>query len=122
MLDAMKTGPVDLVGKLSLEGLFGVISRCSLVVANDAGPLHLAEAAGVPRVGIYWCGNLFTAGSLTRLHHRPIISWQLECSTCGRNCTYDNCEHNSSFVARVPQEEVIQAALELLGAGRRTQP
>jgi len=116
MLAATRSQPVDLVGKLSLEGLFGLISRAALVVANDSGPLHLAEAAGVPRVGIYWCGNLFTADPLTRLRHRPVISWQLECSECGRNCIYDNCEHDSSFVAQAPVEDVLQAALDLLQA------
>ena len=101
-------------GRLSLGGLVGLLSRCRVVVANDTGPLHLAAAVGTATVGIYWCGNLITAGPLTRTHHRPAISWRLHCPVCGVNCTTDHCDHSASFVDDVTVEEVTESALELL--------
>jgi ADP-heptose:LPS heptosyltransferase len=53
-------------GSLSLGGLAGLLSRARLVISNDSGPLHIAAAVGAATVGIYWCGNLITAGPMTR--------------------------------------------------------
>jgi ADP-heptose:LPS heptosyltransferase len=111
---AMHAPVEDLSGRLSLGGLVGLLSRCKVVVSNDSGPLHVAEAVGAATVGIYWCGNLINAEPMTRTRHRPHLSWELECSICGRNCIYDNCEHRPSFVDRVTVDEVVASALELL--------
>jgi ADP-heptose:LPS heptosyltransferase len=113
---AARAPVVDLCDRLSLGGLAALLARARVVVANDSGPLHLAAAVGAPTVGIYWCGNMINGGPATRACHRPLISWRLECATCGRNTLYDNCEHRTSFVADVPVAEVRAAALELLGA------
>lgn len=68
-------GPAeDTAGRLSMGGLAGLLSRCALVVSNDSGPLHVAGAVGVPTLGIYWCGNAVTAGTLSRTRHRPVLS------------------------------------------------
>ncbi len=114
VLEAMQQPVVDLCGKLSLHGLTGLLRRASLIVANDSGPRHLAEAVGTPTVGIYWCGNVINAGSAFRTKHRPHLSWRLECPICGRNTIHDRCEHNPSFVDEVRVEEVVESALDVL--------
>lgn len=105
----------NLCERSSLNALAGLLSRCALVVGNDSGSLHLANAVGVPTVGIYWCGNLITAGPVTRLRHRPLLSWRLECPVCGTNCIYSKCDHKESFVADVTVKEVWEQAADLLG-------
>ncbi|MGE5602263.1 MAG: glycosyltransferase family 9 protein [Nitrososphaerales archaeon] len=112
--DRMRARAVDLSGQLSVGGLAALLSRCKVVVSNDSGPLHVAGAVGVATVGIYWAGNLITAGALTRGRHRPHLSWRMDCPLCGRNTIYDPCEHRPSFVDKVQPEEVIASALELL--------
>ena len=111
---AMTAEAQDVSGILSLEGLAGLLARCRVVVSNDSGPLHLAAAVGAATVGIYWCGNLITAGPPTRTRHRPALAWRLACPACGQDCMQANCRHPVSFVADVPAEEVIASALELL--------
>jgi ADP-heptose:LPS heptosyltransferase len=110
----MRQKPEDLCGRLSLNGLAGLLSRCALVIGNDSGALHLAHAVGARTVAIYWCGNVFTAGPVTRARHRPILSWRLECPVCGVNCITGKCDHHASFVADVPVGEVLGAAVEVL--------
>ena len=110
---AIRAPADDLSGRLSLGGLAGLLAGCRVVVSNDSGPLHIAEALGTSSVGIYWCGNIINADPITRARHRPHLSWTLECSVCGRNCIYDNCDHRPSFVDRVTADEVTASALEL---------
>lgn len=109
----------NLCGKLSINGLTGLLSRCALLVANDSGPRHLAEAVGTATVSIYWCGNLITAGPVTRMRHRPLVSWQLTCPICGVDARVGHCEHSDSFVATVPTEDVLEQALDLFAAYRK---
>lgn len=105
----------NLCGRLSLGGLAGLFSRAALVISNDSGPAHLARATGTASVIIYWCGNLINAGPATRSRHRPLISWRLDCPVCGRDIIYDPCPHEVSFVDKVSETEVLQAAYDLLG-------
>jgi ADP-heptose:LPS heptosyltransferase len=110
----MRHEPMKLAGRLSLGGLAGLLSRCAVMVSNDSGPLHLAHAVGAKTVGIYWCGNLVTAGPLTRSRHRPHPSFELTCSACGANIIYAPCSHQVSFVDCVTVDEVQESALALL--------
>lgn len=117
VLQAMRAEAWNLCGRLSLSGLAGVLARCRVFVGNDSGPLHLAAAVGAATVGVYWCGNLITAGELMRARHRPLISWRLTCPVCGADTMRAPCDHRVSFVADVAAEEVIAAARELYTDG-----
>ena len=110
----MSVPPLDLVGRLSMSAMVGVLERCRVVVGNDSGPRHLAGAVGTATVGVYWCGNLINAGPLTRARHRVGVSFRTTCPVCGADQGHGRCEHDPSFVADVPVEEVLSAALDLL--------
>jgi ADP-heptose:LPS heptosyltransferase len=109
-------GCLDLCGKLSLNGLAGLLSLAALVVSNDSGPLHLARALGTPTVCLYWVGNLINAGAPNIRFHRWHISWRLNCPVCGTNCIDSSCSHRPSFIAGIPVEPVIKSCMELLNA------
>jgi heptosyltransferase II len=49
---------------LSLRLLAAVISRCTLLVSNDTGPMHLGPATGVPTLGLFSLGH--------PEHYRPL--------------------------------------------------
>jgi ADP-heptose:LPS heptosyltransferase len=121
VLRAMRAPAVDGCDALSLGGLAGLLSRAEVVVSNDSGPLHLAGAVGAPTVGIFWVGNLITASPLTRARHRPVASFRVTCSVCGAENIEQSCGHEASFVTDVPLGKVLEAALELVDAGRRTE-
>lgn len=110
---SMHAPSADLSGRLSVGALGAVLERAAVVVANDSGALHLARAVGAPTVGVYWCGNLITAGPLVSARHRPALSWRLACPVCGADCMGEGCSHDASFVADVPVAEVTHSALSL---------
>lgn len=46
------SGVIDLINKTTLRQSVAVLRQCSLFCGNDAGPMHLAAAAGIPVVEI----------------------------------------------------------------------
>ncbi|WGW12268.1 glycosyltransferase family 9 protein [Saxibacter everestensis] len=106
-------------GQLSLGGLTGLLSCSSAMAGNDSGPRHLAQAVGTPTVGIYWIGNAFNAGPLSRTLNRIQISWLTKCPVCGADVTQvgwtsARCEHNESIVAEIEPESVFADLLAVM--------
>jgi heptosyltransferase I len=48
---------IDLVGKSNLKELLAILRKASVVIAPDAGTAHLANAVGVPVIGLYATTN-----------------------------------------------------------------
>jgi hypothetical protein len=46
-------GCINLTGALSLLASAAVLKRCRLLVANDSGLMHVAEAVGAPLLAIF---------------------------------------------------------------------
>ena len=42
--------------RVSLREMMALIERCSLLVCNDSGPMHIAGALGVPTVAMFGSG------------------------------------------------------------------
>ncbi|VAW63397.1 ADP-heptose--lipooligosaccharide heptosyltransferase II [hydrothermal vent metagenome] len=55
ILEYMKQTALNLVGKDTLEQLVGLLNRATVVISPDSGPAHLANALGVPVIGLYAC-------------------------------------------------------------------
>lgn len=53
MIEAAKTPMHDLSGRLSLGTLGELLSRSGLLISNDSGPVHLANAVGLPVISIF---------------------------------------------------------------------
>jgi ADP-heptose:LPS heptosyltransferase len=102
---------------ISLPALLALLDGADVVVANDSGPRHLATALGTPTVGIFWIGNLLTAGPFSRRRDRILVSSRMTCPACGADGWESRCEHDRSFVADIPTERAIAAVSELLDAG-----
>ncbi|RJL34493.1 glycosyltransferase family 9 protein [Bailinhaonella thermotolerans] len=104
------------VNELTIGGLAALYERSRLLISNDTGPRHVAQAIGTPTVGVYWCGNVILAGPQNRARHRPLISWTIACPECGTDCVHGEteCSHTCSFVTDVPTEAVRHHALDLL--------
>jgi ADP-heptose:LPS heptosyltransferase len=114
-------GAINTCGQFSLGGLAALLSKAALVIGADTGPLHLARAVNTPTAGIYWAPNLINWGPVTRIIHKPVVSWDLHCPLCGAipNDPYpfeprEHCDHDVSFVRDVTVEQVLQAADSLL--------
>jgi ADP-heptose:LPS heptosyltransferase len=115
---AVRPAIESLAGKLSLGELAALLAGSSVVLANDSGPRHLAQALGTPTVGIYWTGNAINAAPLGRSLHRIHLGWATRCEVCGVDVTQvgwtaPRCPHNESTVKAVEPAEVYEDVLQL---------
>ena len=104
---------VDLANALDAPTLLAWIARCDLVLANDTGPVHLANAVATPVVALFGPNSPQIYGPLglrqRALYHAP------PCSPCLTNqnaktsrCTLPIC------ILRIDVDEAVAAAEALL--------
>jgi len=65
----MQNKALNLVGKDTLEQLIGLLSRATVVVSPDSGPAHLANAIGIPVIGLYACTWSLRSGPYNSLEY-----------------------------------------------------
>lgn len=119
---ALAAGPGtvrSVAGQVSIGGLVGLLATCDVMVGNDSGPRHLAEAVGTPTVGIYWIGNTVMAGPFGRAEHRIHNGWATHCPVCGNDVTQlgwtaQDCGHQFPLNDGVRPQDVYADILGLL--------
>ncbi|WP_423149349.1 glycosyltransferase family 9 protein [Rubrolithibacter danxiaensis] len=115
----------DLCGKLTLNGMTGLLSLAEVVISNDTGPLHLARAVKTPTAGIFLCGNGITGLPMTTAYNRTLMSWTVNCPLCGLSSKqFDKedrgfCTHETSFVTDVTVQEVKLTVAELISNSKK---
>jgi len=62
ILANMHTRPLDLIGKDTLKQLLALLSRASIVLCPDSGPMHMANAVGTPVLGLHAASNPARSG------------------------------------------------------------
>ncbi|GAB4528261.1 MAG: glycosyltransferase family 9 protein [Anaerolineae bacterium] len=115
----MQRPAINTCNQLTLGALIGLIEAAALVVSNDTGTMHLANAVQTPNVGIFWCFNYLNWSHLGRSLHRPLPSWTVTCPLCGADIMrigveHPTCQHETCLVTGVTVEEVLTQAFDLL--------
>jgi heptosyltransferase I len=59
---AMRTAPVDLIGKDTLKRALALYRRAHLVLTPDSGPMHMANAVGTRVLGLHAASNPARSG------------------------------------------------------------
>lgn len=104
-----QTNKSILAPETDLMQLAGLISKCSLVIANDSGPMHLSAALGIPTLGLF--------GPTDPKKHGPysetgdyVIKSDLHCIMCNKLI----CPYNKECFNELDIDEVISKSIKLL--------
>lgn len=107
---ATPPGGANLTGRTSCEDLAALFERCALVVANNSGPVHLADALGIPTISF--------SGGVHMTHWRP-LSGRARVLLRDANCRESFCrvcpDKGERCLGRVDPERVLGEALAVLG-------
>jgi len=104
----MLSNAVVLSGRTSLRGLKAVLKRCCLLVTNDTGPMHMANALGVPVVAVFGSTDPVATAPYNGLS--SVVRTPVDCSPCLlRECPIDH-----RCMTSVSAGQVVQAARGML--------
>jgi ADP-heptose:LPS heptosyltransferase len=110
---------VDLRGKTSLYNLPAILAKCALVIGNESGPIHIANAVGAPSISIMGGGhfNRFVPYPDDDIYKNMItpIFHKMDCFKCGWNCIYER-KNSTSFpcIDAISVDEVYNAVKNIL--------
>ncbi|HYB74027.1 MAG TPA: lipopolysaccharide heptosyltransferase II [Candidatus Sulfotelmatobacter sp.] len=101
---------VNLAGRTTLPELGAVLARCTVLLSNDSGAMHVAAAVGAPVVAVFGPTQPAATGPLGRA---AILRHPVACSPC----RYRACPIGHPCMDGVTPEAVAAAARGLLAAG-----
>ncbi len=104
----MKTKPI-IPPKTNLKQLASILKKCSFVVSNDSGPMHIATAVGTPTLGIYGPTNPYAQGPYGE-KHLWVRKEDLNCIAC--NLT--KCKIGNLCMKELSVETVFDAFTKLV--------
>jgi lipopolysaccharide heptosyltransferase II len=109
---------INAQGKLSIGETAALIERCDLVLANDTGLMHVADALDVPQVLILGP----TSAELGCLPFHPrsqILEESLWCRPCSKNGQAPCIRGRRYCLERILPDRVLTAISRVLGEGGR---
>lgn len=89
--------------------LAAIIKKCTIVIGNDSGPMHIAVAMGVPTLGIYGPTDPKLQGPYGE-NNLYIVNEKLDCLYCNLL----ECPIGNICMTQLPKENVINKVKELL--------
>lgn len=109
---------IDLCGRSNLAELVAVIEEAVLLVANDSGPLHIADALDMPLVGVFGPTRPEVVGPFKRVD--GVIRTDVPCLCCGIR-KLARCPHGHRCMDALSPDAVVDLAARQLqrpaGAG-----
>lgn len=102
----MQSQPIIATGKFSIGELAAAMKRCSLIITNDSGPMHVAISQKVPIVAMYGPSHPDLYGPYTK--EATIVTAQPPCNGCAKGMKHE-CE-DMQCMTRLTVEQVLEAA------------
>jgi heptosyltransferase-3 len=108
-LQSMMRHPGFIPPPTTLSQLGALFKRCTIVVSNDSGPMHVAAAVGTPVLGIYGPTNPVLQGPYG-LKHVTVWKEGLDCL----GCNLTKCPIGNPCMKELTVETVMKSVEELL--------
>ncbi|MFQ5680522.1 MAG: glycosyltransferase family 9 protein [Candidatus Omnitrophota bacterium] len=113
---AMDNKPIAIVGETTLSQFIALLSCCSLVVANDGGPLHLSVALGARTVSIFGPVDERVYGQYPPDPNRHrVVKKALPCRPCYNRFRKPPCYYHRRCLRNITVAEALIDVFDLLG-------
>lgn len=109
---------LNVAGKTSFGAYLALIERCAILVTNDSGPLHFANALGKPTVSIWGPGAPEHYAPLVGVH--KIVYRPSYCSPCLYHADISPCGGRNICVSEILVSTVLETTAEVLLETRDT--
>jgi heptosyltransferase-2 len=102
---------INLAGLTTLRQLASLISVCDVLLTNDSGPMHIADALDTTLVALFGSTSEIVTGPYRQ---RDVIRKPVECSPCYQRV----CPIDFRCMKRIESDEVYAAVRKSLDARR----
>ncbi len=102
---------VNLAGATSLRELASLISHCNVLLTNDSGPMHIADAVGTPIIALFGSTSEVVTGPY---RSGTLIHKHVECSPCYQR----TCPIDFRCMKQIEADEVYEALNKILSTKR----
>ncbi|HEO63695.1 MAG TPA: glycosyltransferase family 9 protein [Candidatus Omnitrophica bacterium] len=102
----------------SLIEAASIISSCSIMVANDTGPLRFADALGVSSVALFGPTDDKVYGFYPPDSRNIAVKKEFPCRPCYRKFRLSGCNYNRRCLRGISVDEVLEAVEKLLAKGK----
>jgi heptosyltransferase II len=102
---------INLAGVTTLRELASIISLCDVLLTNDSGPMHVADALGTPMVALFGSTSDIVTGPY---RSGTVIHKHVECSPCYQR----TCPIDFRCMKRIEADEVYLALNKMLSGKR----
>lgn len=108
------TNFINLVGKIQIKEMVGIVKRASLIVCNDSFPLHLGSAFKVPTVAVF-CSTVPEFG-FGPWRNRSVVlgARDLPCRPCGRHGHQVCPTGTEACMSAVSSEQAVNESYKLI--------
>jgi len=110
---SLGSGVFNFCGELSIMESAGLISKCGLVIANDAGPLHIAEALN-KKVAALFGPTVEELGYFPVNTQSVVVQRMLRCRPCSNNGWRSCYKKTNECIERITPKDVMNACMGLL--------
>jgi lipopolysaccharide heptosyltransferase II len=118
MQNMLKHKAIISCGKTNLRNFLGLISKCSLIITNDGGPLHMAVGMGIKTISVFGPVDENIYGPYPRSENHIVISkTKMPCRPCYKKFKHNVCKERPCLKTIGP-EEVLSAVSLLLGSSK----
>jgi len=114
VIQKMHQPAINMIARINLRQFIALINQCSLVIANDSGPLHIAVALGIKSVSLFGPVNEQVYGPYPPSPDYVVIKKDLNCRPCYRKFRVPECNYQRRCLTAITVEEVFQEAERLL--------
>lgn len=109
----VKHNVVNMGGKTNVGEFMALLKKCSFVICNEGGPLHIAVALGVPTVSIFGPVNELVYGPFaTDMAKHIVVADRSKCEPCYSKFRHKKC-YTQSCLHSLSQEKVLDAARKI---------
>jgi heptosyltransferase III len=85
-----------------IKQMASLISKCTVLIANDSGPMHISAALGTPTIALFGPTNPFLQGPYGSKHETVRLD-ELECI----NCDLTECPKHQECFSEMPTQLVL---------------
>ena len=110
----LKAKALNLCAKISLEESCALISLCKLLITNDGGPFHIAQALGKKAIVLYGPVNEKVYGPYPNAENSIIFTADVSCRPCYKAFKFKGCPYDKKCLRDIKVEEVFSAAKKIL--------